>query len=166
MQNPFIVAHRGASQLAPENSLAAFDLAIQKGADVIEFDVHFSRDHRIVVHHDYYLGRTEIGSGFIGNYSFEELQTFDLGIKFGEQFSGTRIPSFRDVLDLGKGKIRFEIELRCPTLSFLKVVMDEVAQVGVIADVEITSPHIPLLPHVKAIDTNVRTGIFFPPFPA
>jgi glycerophosphoryl diester phosphodiesterase len=166
MQTPLIVAHRGASQLAPENSLAAFELAIQKGADVIELDVHFSRDRQIVVHHDYYLGRTETGSGFIGTYSFSELQAFDLGIRFGGKFSGTRIPSLRDVLDLGKGRIRFEIEVRSPSLSFLKLVLEEVAQAGVLNDVEITSPHIPLLAHVKAIAASIRTGIFFPTFPA
>jgi glycerophosphoryl diester phosphodiesterase len=165
MPTPLIVAHRGASQLAPENSLSAFDFAIQKGADAIEFDIHFSKDNKIVVHHDYYLGRTEIGSGFIGDYSFSELQTFDIGNKLGEKFSSTRMPSFRDVLNLAKGKTRLEIELRCPTLSFLKLVIDEITQAGVKNDVEITSPHIPLLAHVKTIDSNIRTGIFFPSFP-
>jgi hypothetical protein len=74
------------------------------------------------------------------------------------------MPSFRDVLNLAKGKTRFEIELRCPTLSFLKLVIEEINQAGVKNDVEITSPHIPLLAHVKTISSNIRTGIFFLPF--
>lgn len=161
MQNPLIVAHRGASQLAPENSLAAFDIAIKKGADIIEFDIHFSRDNQIIVHHDYYLGRTENGTGFIGDYSLAELQTFDIGTKFNDKFSGEKIALFSDVLNIGKGKVRFEIELRCPTLSFLKNVIDEINQVSMINDVEITSPHTPLLAHVKKINSKIRTGVFF-----
>ena len=166
MSNPLIVAHRGASQLAPENTLKAFEYAIQKGADTIEFDVHLSKDNQIVIHHDYYLGRTEFGSGFIGDYSFSELQTLDIGSKFDEKFSGTNIPNFKDVLNLAKGKTRFEIELRCPKITFLELVIDEIAQLGLIDKVEITSPHIPLLAHVKKINSEIRTGIFFSIFPS
>jgi len=166
MPNPLIVAHRGASQLAPENSLAAFDIAIEKGVDIVEFDVHFSRDNQIIVHHDYYLGRTENGTGFIGDYSLAELQTFDIGIKFSGKFSGEKIPMFSDVLNVGKGKVRFEIELRCPTLLFLNNVIDEINQAGMINDVEITSPHTPLLVHVKRINPKIRTGVFFNLFPS
>jgi glycerophosphoryl diester phosphodiesterase len=166
MPNPLIVAHRGASQLAPENSLIAFEYAIQKGADTIELDVHLSKDNQIIIHHDYYLGRTEFGSGFIGNYTFLELQALDIGVKFGEKFLGTKIPSFRDVLHLIKGKTRLEIELRCPKTSFVEFIVDEIVQLGMVNEVEFTSPHVPLLAHVKTINPNIRTGVFFSAFPS
>lgn len=166
MKSPLIIAHRGAAQFAPENSLAAFAIAIDKGADGIEFDVHLSRDNQIIVHHDYYLGRTENGTGFIGDYSLPELQALDIGVKFSDKFSGEKIPTLRDVLDIGKGKVRFEIELRCPTLPFLKNVIDEIHRAGVIDDVEITSPHTPLLAYVKNLNPEIRTGGFFSLFPS
>lgn len=166
MPRPLIVAHRGASQLAPENSLAAFDIAIEKGADIIEFDIHFSRDNQIIVYHDYYLGRTENGTGFIGDYSLAELRAFDIGTQFNENFEGEKIPTLSDVLDIGKGKVRFEIELRCPTPSFLKNVIDQISQVSMINDVEITSPHTPLLAYVKKNNPKIRTGVFFNSFPS
>lgn len=166
MKSPLIIAHRGAAQFAPENSLAAFAIAIDQGADGIEFDVHLSRDNQIIVHHDYYLGRTENGTGFIGDYSLPELQAFDIGVKFSDKFSGEKIPTLRDVLDIGKGKVRFEIELRCPTLPFLKNVIDEIHRAGAINDVEITSPHTPLLAYVKNLNPEIRTGGFFSLFPS
>jgi len=76
------------------------------------------------------------------------------------------MPTLREVLETCKGKVRFEIELRCPTLLFLKSVIDEISRVDVVDDVEFTSPHIPLLAQVKSIDPDIRTGIFFSPFPA
>ncbi|MBT3336527.1 MAG: hypothetical protein HN855_02475 [Anaerolineae bacterium] len=165
MPNPLIIAHRGATQLAPENSIAAFKAAIEAGADAIEFDIHFSKDKQIIVHHDYFLGRTEDGAGFIGNYSYAELQKLDIGSKFDDSFSTERIPTLKDILILGKGKTLFEIELRCPTLSFLKSAIEEIQQAGVESDVELTSPHIPLLVHAKKIAPYIRTGVFFDLYP-
>jgi len=165
LQVPLIVAHRGATQLAPENSLAAFALAIEKGADAIEFDVHFSSDRQAVIHHDYYLGRTESGTGYIGDYSLAELQSLDIGENFGAEFSGEKMPTLRNVLELFKGQVRFEIELRSPSRAFLECVLDEIAATGVAGDVEITSPHIPLLAQIKNLAPDLPTGVFFKPFP-
>jgi glycerophosphoryl diester phosphodiesterase len=165
MRKPLIVAHRGDNQFAPENSMAAFDSAISKSADAIEFDVHLTRDQQLVVHHDHYLGRTEMGSGSVGDYSLEELQAFDIGSWFGDQFKGERMPSLSDVLSMGKGKVRFEIELRCPAVSFWEKVMNEIDQFGVANDVEITSPHIPLLHHIKKNNSDLRKGVFFNIYP-
>jgi glycerophosphoryl diester phosphodiesterase len=165
MSKILIVAHRGDIQHAPESSLSAFARAIESGADGIEFDVHLTRDEQLVVHHDHLLGRTEDGSGLIGDYSLAELQEFDIGSWFGEAFSGEKMPTLSDVLDLGKGKVRFEIELRCPTLIFLKKVMSTIEQFDVIEDVEITSPHVPLLMHARKANPRLRIGMFFYEYP-
>lgn len=165
MSKTLVIAHRGDNQFAPENSLSAFASAISKGADAIEFDVHLTRDHQLVIHHDYYLGRTENGSGFVGDYSLTELQAFDIGSWFGDEFRGEKMPTLSDVLNMGKGKVLFEIELRCPTLSFLKKVLADVDHFGITNDVEITSPHIPLLHHAKNINNGLRRGVFFNSYP-
>ncbi len=166
MQKPLIIAHRGATKLAPENSISAFEAAIEKGADAIEFDVHFSKDNQLVIHHDYFLGRTEDGSGFVGDFTLEELQEFDIGSKFDHTFSKERMPTLKDILDIGRGKIRFEIELRNPSILFLQHVLGEIERTRVETDVELTSPHTPLLLHIKKHAPYIRTGVFFNPFPA
>jgi glycerophosphoryl diester phosphodiesterase len=70
MKKPRVVARCGDLQNAPESTLPAFEQAIARGAYAIEFDVHLTRDGELVVHHDFYLGRTNNGNGYIGDYTF------------------------------------------------------------------------------------------------
>jgi glycerophosphoryl diester phosphodiesterase len=160
-----VVAHRGDNQFAPENSLAAFASAIDKGADAIEFDVHWTKDKQLVVHHDYYLGRTEKGQGYIGDFTLAELKAFDIGSWFDPAFAQERIPTLQEVLALGKGQVRFEIELRCANRVFLAQVLSEIDQWQLVNDVEITTPHLPLLLYVRGTAHGLRKGIFFSPYP-
>lgn len=74
-----VVAHRGASGYAPENTFAAFDKAVQMGADYIELDVHRSKDGELVVIHDSTVDRTTDGSGKVGELTVEELNALDAG---------------------------------------------------------------------------------------
>jgi len=165
MTFPLIIAHRGDAKHAPENTLAAFDLAIAKGADAIEFDLHQTLDGELVVHHDYTLDRTTTGSGQISDYTLNELRALDAGSSFSPDFAGEAIPTLSEVLELGKGLVRFEIELRCATLSFLNKVIHEIEDHGVASDVEITSSHIPLLPFVRLHQKELRVGYFVPAIP-
>lgn len=165
MVKPLIVARCGDLQNAPESTLPAFWGAIAKGADAIEFNVHLTKDGELVVHHDYYLGRTNQGSGHIGDYTLAELRALDAGSWFDARFAGERIPTLSEVLGLGKGRIRFEIDMRSPNLIFLNRVTDEIARFGVADDVELTSAHVLLLFHVRKINPRLRIGIFFCPLP-
>jgi glycerophosphoryl diester phosphodiesterase len=165
MTRPLIVARCGDLQNAPESTLPAFESAIARGADVIEFDVHLTKDDELIVHHDYYLGRTNQGSGHIGDYTLAELRALDVSSWFDAKFAGERMPTLSEVLDLGKGRIRFEIDMRSPNLTFLNRVIDEIARFGVADDVELTSAHVPLLFHVKKMNLKLCTGIFFRPLP-
>lgn len=70
----YIIAHRGASGYAPENTIAAFDLAVKMNADMIELDVQLTKDRQIVVIHDDRVDRTTNGSGFVKDFTLEELQ--------------------------------------------------------------------------------------------
>jgi glycerophosphoryl diester phosphodiesterase len=165
MSGPRIIARCGDTKEAPESTLAAFKSAIDKGADAIEFDVHLTRDNKLVIHHDNYLGRTESASGFMGDYTFQELQFLDVGVWFDNRFRGTRMPTLEDVLALKNDSIRFEIDMRTPALPFLKNVIDTIVHWGVERQVELTSIHLPLLHHVKEFNPRLRTGIFFESFP-
>lgn len=86
-------AHRGASGYAPENTLAAFALAIEQGADGVELDVHLSADGEVVVCHDATVERTTSGTGRIADLTLAELQAFDAG-------GGERIPLLAEVFEL------------------------------------------------------------------
>lgn len=93
-----IWAHRGASAAAPENSMEAFKLAYEMGADGIELDVHLTRDGRLVVAHDETIDRCSDGMGRIADKNLSELQEYDFSCgKPG--FSNTRIPVFEQVLE-------------------------------------------------------------------
>ncbi len=120
---PKIVAHRGDMEHFPENTLASFQSAIDKGADIIELDVHQTKDGEIVVHHDYYLDRHTNGKGFIENYTLTELKRLDAGSWRGEKFAGENIPTLDEILSIGKGKVGFEVEIKTPIKSFAKDVI-------------------------------------------
>lgn len=108
-----VAAHRGASSEAPENTLAALDLAIGYGVEAVEFDVRLTSDEQLVVIHDGRLGRTAPGSALISSLSVDELVVLDAGSWFGE-FAGERIPSLRDALDMLRGRAVPIIDVKDP----------------------------------------------------
>ncbi len=107
-----IVAHRGAPQGVPENTIPAFERAVQLGADAIELDVRLSKDGVPVVFHNFYLdGRTD-ASGAVFAHTFTELR--ELQLVGGESSDECRIPTFREVLERFAGRLGLEIELKGP----------------------------------------------------
>lgn len=104
---PLNIAHRGASgaNLAPENTLEAFRLGISLGADLIELDVHRTKDGRIVVIHDATLDRTTTGGGAVRERTFEEILRLDAG-------QGNRVPALFEVLELARGKALVLVEIK------------------------------------------------------
>ena len=134
-----VIAHRGASSYAPENTLAAFDLALEMGARDIELDVDFTSDGHIVVIHDDTVDRTTNGSGPVTSHTLAALRGFDAGSWFGPQFAGERIPTFDEVLARYKGRahIHTEIKGRSPSLS--RRTADLIRRHGMEGEVTITS---------------------------
>ena len=101
-----IIAHRGYSARAPENTLAAVAIAIEAGADAIEWDVHVAACGTPVLFHDVNLSRTSNGVGPIRCRTLAQLRELDAGSWFGAGFAGERIPSLKEALELTKGRIR------------------------------------------------------------
>lgn len=127
-------AHRGASGYAPENTLPAFEMALEQGADGIELDVHLSRDDAVVVIHDETLERTTDGTGWVADRSLDDLKAMDAS--FGrEGFAGTRIPTLDEVLALvADAGVAVNIELkndRMPYKGLEARVLEIVAAAGV-----------------------------------
>lgn len=97
-----ILAHRGASAYAPENTLEAFSLALEQGADGIELDVHLTRDGQMVVIHDERVDRTTNAKGCVKDFTLEELKSFDASNGM-QGFSGAKIPTLEEVYGLFRG---------------------------------------------------------------
>ena len=96
--SPVVIAHRGFSEEAPENSLAAFQKAIEAKAEMIELDVRLSSDGEFAVFHDKKLNRTSEGRGALKNFTAKELTEIDNGSWFSRKFSRERIPLLKDIL--------------------------------------------------------------------
>lgn len=110
-----LIAHRGLSSRAPENTLSAFRLAAENGFDWIEFDVQLTQDHALVIFHDDTLERTSNGTGFVYQHSLEYLRTLDAGSWFDPAFSGESIPCFSEILpSLLTLPVFLNIELKVP----------------------------------------------------
>lgn len=107
------IAHRGWSGKAPENTLAAFEQAINyTGVDGVELDVQLTKDGIPVVIHDFHLSRTTNGKGKVVDFTWADLQRFDAGSWFDPTYASQRIPSLEQVLQLCKGTKLINIELK------------------------------------------------------
>lgn len=109
---PWIIAHRGYCKKHPENTLDAFQAAVATGVPMIELDVNFSRDRKVVVIHDATLERTTDGHGAVHNYTLEELKKLDAGSWFDPMFADQRLPELSEVLALVNGRTRVNIEIK------------------------------------------------------
>jgi glycerophosphoryl diester phosphodiesterase len=113
-----ILAHRGASAYAPENTLSAFKLAAEQGAEWLDLEVQQTRDGRLVAFHDLRLERTTNGRGLLRETSLAELQALDAGSWFDAQFGAERVPTFDEVMTLAKASgLRLFVEMKEPRHS-------------------------------------------------
>ncbi len=112
VHTPLVIAHRGGALLAPENTLAAFRNAIALGVDMIEIDVHLSKDGHVIVIHDNTVDRTTDGHGRIADMTLAEIKKLDAGKKFSEKFAGERIPTLEETLETLNGKVSLLLEIK------------------------------------------------------
>lgn len=163
-----MIAHRGISAKAPENTLAAFSLAARSdGIDMIELDVRLSRDERVIVLHDRSLQRTSTGNGAARNYSYDEIKQFNAGSWFHPSFSGERIPTLRSVLELVRGKRWVNIELKSDFLHkeqrgvLEEKVLQVVRECGMLQQVMFSSFDHHLITNLKRMNAVSITGVLY-----
>ncbi|NLL43882.1 MAG: glycerophosphodiester phosphodiesterase [Firmicutes bacterium] len=159
-----VMAHRGFSSKAPENTMAAFTLALDAGAEGIELDVHLTKDGEVVVIHDHTLARTTNGTGLVADLTLAELQELDAGLWFSPEFKGERLPSLREVLELLKEhNVLLNVETKA-ALGYeqlnekLASLLDEYAMWE---KTIISSFNHYALVHIKTIRPQARTGILY-----
>lgn len=107
-----IIGHRGASELAPENSISSIKKAMELNVPRIEIDVHQTKDNQIVLMHDLTIDRTTEGEGLIKDYSYSDLLKYEIGSHFSDEFEGEKIPLLSEVLELIDGKYQLTIEVK------------------------------------------------------
>lgn len=110
-RRPLIFAHRGASAYAPENTLAAFERAIEQAADLVELDSKLSADQRVVVIHDQTVERTTNSSGHVSEMTYQQLRSLNASYQWADQFPNQHIPLLEEVIEACAGKIKINIEL-------------------------------------------------------
>ena len=106
------VAHRGASGNYPENTLLAFQKALEIGVDEIELDLYMTKDDHLIIMHDSTVDRTTDGTGAIADLTLAEIKALDAGGPFGEQFRGERVPTWEEALELVQGKVGLNVHLK------------------------------------------------------
>ena len=164
---PLILGHRGASAVAPENTLAAFSQAIQDGANGIEFDVRLSSDGAAVVIHDDTLNRTGLVSGAVSALTAAQLQQIDVGSWFATRFAKETIPSLAAVLDLfASNSAVLYVEMKCTDLqapALAEAVVRDIEEQKIRERVVVESFMLPAIAEVKRINPRVRTAALFEP---
>lgn len=160
-----VIAHRGASGYAPENTIASFNKALELKANYIELDVQMTKDHELVVIHDTNIDRTTNGSGEVREFTYEELKKYDAGKWFHKKYSGQKIPTLQEVLLKYYGKVGLLIEIKNPNLypeiaERLATELKSHGVVGVINDkVIVQSFDIDLLKQFKQLMPNIPLGL-------
>ena len=168
---PLILGHRGASAVAPENTLAAFSQAIQDGADGIEFDVRLSSDGVAVVIHDDTLNRTGLISGAVSALTASQLQQVDVGSWFtkrtGQTFATETIPTLAAVFDLlASNNAVLYVEMKCAepqSAALAEEVVRQIDEHQMRERVVVESFALSAIAEVKRINPRVRTAALFEP---
>lgn len=158
LTGPQVTAHRGASNLAPENTLAALQKAIDEEADYAEIDVAQTKDGVIVVSHDNNLKRVSGKDIFIWSSNYADIKDLDIGSWFNPQFNKERIPTLEEAIQLCQGKIKLNIELK-PTGNEASLVESTVAliQENKFSDqCVVASLDFPTLEQVDRVDPNLK----------
>ncbi|HUI41356.1 MAG TPA: glycerophosphodiester phosphodiesterase family protein [Terriglobia bacterium] len=168
---PLILAHRGASAEAPENTLAAFELAMRQGADGIECDVRLSADGAPVVIHDARLDRTTSGRGRVDRHTTQELRRLDAGSRFcrrhpalaKDRYRGAKIPLLAEAMDwVGQHGCLAYVEIKRERADLPRLeeqVLQAVNAAGARTRVTLISFHLPTLRRLRVLDGGIALGL-------
>lgn len=159
---PLLIGHRGAAAVAPENTAASLRAGVEAGADLIEFDVRLSADHRAVLLHDARIDRTTDGSGDIGRWKWETLSTLDAGSWFSSKFRNERLIDLDQALRILRPGTGVIVELKSESdenRSLLDVVLKAIEHSGGNGGVTISCNRWPLLEAVSAMAAGIDLAL-------
>lgn len=162
-----VIAHRGDNIHAPENTLPAFQKAIDAGADMIELDVQLTADGVPMVFHDAYLHKRSSGEGLLSDFPSEEVECLDAGSWFSKKFTGETIPRLSEVLELAKDRILLNIEIKPEAVTennetgIENRVFEEVRLFEMEEQVLISSFDYRVLERFYRLNPAIKTGLLF-----
>ena len=159
---PEIIAHRGFSTQAPENTISAIEAAIKAKADRVEIDVQLGFDGTVYLMHDNTLSRTTGVNNRLSNLTNDEIEQLDAGSWFSPDFEGEKVPKLSDVLKSCKGKIALKIELKPQNgddIELAETVVEEVQKSGMSQNVMISSFSKNAIMTVRKLDSNIISGL-------
>ena len=163
---PIIIAHRGASAVAPENTVSAFLKAVETKADAVELDIRITCDNEIVVIHDSRLDRTTNGHGRVSDFTLEEIKKLDAGSWFHSKFYKEQIPTFSEIIESLTQKVGINIEIK-PSNTQQNIIIRKCVELiqknKLHKRVLISSFQHRLTQKIKLIDKNILTGIIYSP---
>ncbi len=145
------VGHRGTVKFAPENTIAAFDSAIERGADLLEMDVRQTSDGHLVVMHDQSVARTTNQRGDVVGLTLEEIKALDAGSWFGDAFKGEKVPTFQEALAAIEGRVLPDIDFKAGDPEKL---VDAVREAGLLGKVTLYCGDWEKLKAVLALDSG------------
>jgi len=162
-----LIAHRGASGHAPENTLVAVRRAMEMRAEMVEVDILLSKDGIPLLLHDPSLDRTTNGSGVVSDYTMDELKLLDAGSWFGDEFAGERIPTVDELLELCKGKMALNLEIKTQAVTdtieggIVEKVVELVRRYGMERNVIFSSFDPRAIKHLKTIAPDIAGAILY-----
>ncbi len=159
LENATVTAHRGDSVNAPENTLSAFENAIENQADVIELDVRQTMDGEIIIMHDESLKRTVGIDKKVGEITYDELLEYDAGSWFSENFEGEKVPTLREAVEFIDGRAGLNIELKPADtdINLEEQVVEIVQEYDLYKDCVVTSSDYNAIRNVKLLDEDIKT---------
>jgi glycerophosphoryl diester phosphodiesterase len=162
-RSPRIFAHRGAKSVAPENTLPAFEAALEIGVDGIELDVHCAKDGELVVIHDFRVDATTNGQGPVADFTATELAKLDAGRKFNPSFAGVGVPTLAQVLDLIGNRSVINIEIKSQDIQTggnqVEPLLALIAERNLYDRVLVSSFNPVSLIKVRSLDKRVDIGV-------
>ncbi|WP_160031791.1 glycerophosphodiester phosphodiesterase [Paenibacillus sp. An7] len=162
MKKPLIIAHRGAKGEAPENTIAAFELALQQGCDAFELDIHLSQDGEIMVIHDDTVHRTTNGNGYVKEMTRAELQQLDAGSWFDSAYEGESIPTLREVFELAPRHLMINVEIKGGISEGVEEKLVALLEEYDLYDhVVVSSFHFDSLRTLEKLNSKVKTGLLY-----
>ena len=158
---PLIIAHRGASHVAPENTISAFRAAYTEGADGIETDVQLTLDGKMVMHHNYSIDANSNGHGLVSQMTEEEVRQYDFGSWMGPQFAGEKIPTLAECLEASRDFQVINIELKAPMsreINYVEQVAQEIRKSGLQEKIIVSAFDHSLLRQMKQLAPEIKVG--------
>ena len=162
-ERTLVVAHRGASSLAPENTLSSVRKALELGADHCEIDVQLTKDGEVVLMHDSRLKRTAGQPGYLTDFTLDELRNFEAGSWYSPNFQGEPIPTLREVIRAVEKKMLLNIEIKVSKedTDIASKVVDIIHAEDIRKRCMVTSFDRSTVEKIKELDPRITTGLIF-----